>query len=270
MYAIKVIVRDKLDQRDWQEQLQIINEIRIQRALRYCGNIIKLLKIYESDKYLNLLLEFQEGGTLGDMLEKQVKVSEEDTRMIVAQLLLTLDFMSRKNIIHRDLKPENILLHSRKQGVYDIRIADFGFAVFSDKMFKADDPDDEIICGTPGYIAPEALEGKGYTFKSDIFSVGSILYNLLTMKNLFNGRNYQAVMNKNLECNLSHIDQNLKRCSQEAKDIIKQLLNKEPEKRPIPIKALTHPWFTDDKSVLKNSINLNQLIAENSHPQMRQ
>jgi serine/threonine protein kinase len=102
--------------------------------------------------------------------------------------------MSRKNIIHRDLKPENILLHSKNQGNYDIRIADFGFAIFAHKIVKADDPDEEIICGTPGYIAPEALEGKGYTLKSDIFSVGSILYNILTLKNLFNGKNYHNVM----------------------------------------------------------------------------
>jgi serine/threonine protein kinase len=48
----------------------MVNEIQIQRNLRYCGNTTKLLKIYESEKYLNLLLEFQEGGTLGDLLEK--------------------------------------------------------------------------------------------------------------------------------------------------------------------------------------------------------
>jgi serine/threonine protein kinase len=58
IYAIKVIVRDKLDQRDIAEKLQLVNEIHIQRALRYCGNTIKLLKIYESDRYLNLLLEY--------------------------------------------------------------------------------------------------------------------------------------------------------------------------------------------------------------------
>lgn len=159
IYAIKVIVRDKLDQRDIAEKLQLVNEIHIQRALRYCGNTIKLLKIYESDRYLNLLLEYQEGGTLGDMLEKQIKISEEDARMIIAQLLLTLDFMERKKIIHRDLKPENILLHSKREGIYDIRIADFGFACYADTCQRAENPDDEIICGTPGYIAPEALEG---------------------------------------------------------------------------------------------------------------
>lgn len=117
--------------------------------------------------------------------------------MIITQLLLTLDFMSRKNIVHRDLKPENILLQSKSPGVYDVRIADFGFAIFVDKIVKAANPDDEIICGTPGYIAPEALEGEGYTLKSDIFSIGSILYNILTLKNLFSGKNYKAVMLKN-------------------------------------------------------------------------
>ena len=95
-------------------------------------------------------------------------------------------------------------------------------------MTKADDPDDEIICGTPGYIAPEALEGQGYTCRSDVFSVGSILYNILTMKNLFNGKNYQAVMNKNMECNISHIDYYLRKSSPEAKDLVKLLLNKDP------------------------------------------
>jgi len=61
----------------------MVNEIQIQRALRLCGNTIKLLKIYESENYLNLLIEFQEGGSLGDILEKETKFSEEDARMII-------------------------------------------------------------------------------------------------------------------------------------------------------------------------------------------
>lgn len=91
--------------------------------------MIRLNKIYESDKYINLVMDYQEGGTLGDLLEKQKKISEENTRMIMAQLLLTLDFMGRKGVIHRDLKPENILISSKEEGVFDLRIADFGFAM---------------------------------------------------------------------------------------------------------------------------------------------
>lgn len=54
------------------------------RKLQHCGNTIKLIKIYESEKYLNMLMEFQEGGTLGDILEKQIKLSEENAKIIVA------------------------------------------------------------------------------------------------------------------------------------------------------------------------------------------
>ena len=107
----------------------MINEIRIQRSLRLCGNTIKLFKIYESERYLNLLLEFQEGGTLGDLLENPTRLSEEDARLIIAQILLSLDFMNQIGLIHRDLKPENVLLNSRSKGVYDVRIADFGYSV---------------------------------------------------------------------------------------------------------------------------------------------
>jgi eukaryotic-like serine/threonine-protein kinase len=99
--------------------------------------------------------------------------------------------MSLKGIIHRDLKPENILLNSRKDGIYDIRVADYGFAAMFDvnnALFES--TCDKYVCGTAGYIAPEAFEGKGYSPKSDVFSVGSILFSLLTQKNLFSGRDY--------------------------------------------------------------------------------
>ena len=74
-------------------------------------------------------MEFQEGGTIGDKLKKLEKFSEEDAKIIIAQLLLTVDFMNRKNIIHRDLKPENILLNSKEKNNFDIRIADFGYSI---------------------------------------------------------------------------------------------------------------------------------------------
>lgn len=94
--------------------------------------------------------------------------------------------MGRKSIIHRDLKPENILLNSKARGVFDLRIADFGYAInLSDLKSKAED---DFICGTPGYIAPEVLAGGKYTLKADLFSVGAILYALLTFKNYFKGR----------------------------------------------------------------------------------
>lgn len=108
----------------------------------------------------------------------------------MAQLLLSIDFMNRMNIIHRDLKPENILLNSKEKGVYDARIADFGFAIKADSKELLYELEQDVVCGTPGYIAPEALAGQGFTIKSDIFSLGSILYNILSLKNLFSGKDH--------------------------------------------------------------------------------
>lgn len=89
--------------------------------------------------------------------------------------------MSRKSIVHKDLKPDNILLNSEKE--LDIRIADFGFAGILSS--SGNNKEEKIICGTPGYIAPEVLRNNGYSMKSDIFSAGSIFYALLSLKNLF-------------------------------------------------------------------------------------
>lgn len=69
---------------DKSERFQMLDEIRIMRSLKNCGNTLKLIRIYESDSYLNMLMEFQEGGTLGDRLEKNVKFIEEEAKMIAA------------------------------------------------------------------------------------------------------------------------------------------------------------------------------------------
>jgi serine/threonine protein kinase len=129
--------------------------------------------------------------------------------------------MTRKGIIHRDLKPENILFNSKSEGVFDIRLADFGYATASLSAEASSSSDDDVVCGTPGYIAPEALDGDGFTFKSDIFSVGSILFSMLTLKNLFAGNDYKTVMNNNTKCSLDHLPHKMRACSAAVRDLTK-------------------------------------------------
>lgn len=111
--------------------------------------------------------------------------------MITEQLLLTIDFMRRKGIVHRDLKPDNVLLYSKEDGAFDIRVADFGYAL---KLKDQGKMESQLVCGTPGYIAPEGISGKGFSNKTDIFSVGAILFNMLTLKPLFAGADYLELM----------------------------------------------------------------------------
>ena len=94
-----------------------------------------------------------------------------------------MDYFTIKKIVHRDIKLENILIKSIEDNKqYEVRIADFGLAVFN--------PKDELLfqkCGTPGYVAPEIFTGQGYGHKADMFSLGGVLFNLLTGCFLFSG-----------------------------------------------------------------------------------
>lgn len=119
--------------------------------------------------------------------------------------------MAAHGIIHRDIKPDNILLNSKKHGIYDVRIADFGFATKID-LQNADDS----ICGTPGYIAPEVLNKKAYQINSDIFSIGSVIFNILAQRSLFPGKDFNEVLHANKICNLSHINNQIKNFSFEG------------------------------------------------------
>lgn len=133
--------------------------------------------------------------------------------------------MSLKGIIHRDLKPENILMNSKKDGVFDIRVADFGFAAIFDvnnPLFES--TFDRYVCGTAGYICPEAFEGRGYSPRSDVFSVGSILFSLLAQKNLFTGRDYISIMESNKQCNLNELIIKMRNLSPDARDLLPQML----------------------------------------------
>ena len=139
-----------------------------------------------------------------NLLKSKVDLSEDQACNILEQLLLTLDYMHKRNIVHRDIKLDNILINKIDDTDHiAVKIADFGLSAF-----LPEDPAQGLnyLCGTPSYMAPEMLaEGSSYREKADIFSAGSIFFNILTRRPLFSKPSMEAVLKMNKDCNLSEV-----------------------------------------------------------------
>ncbi|CDW82463.1 protein kinase domain containing protein [Stylonychia lemnae] len=222
-------------------QSSILLEIDILRQIQH-DHIIKLYEVYESDKYIHLVFEYLEGGELFERIKSKGLYQEKDAINVMRNLLQALDYLHQRGIVHRDLKPENLILAS-KDNDYNLKIADFGLASFMEKgqlLF--------LRCGSPGYVAPELLEDKGYYTKADIFSAGVILYVMLTGRPAFPGGNIHEILMKNKRGDVQYPPKYWEKISVEAKDLVGKMLQKDPRNRINAKEALQHQWFNTENT----------------------
>lgn len=183
------------------------------RELNY-PYIIKLYEVYESTKYIHLVLDYLDGGELFERIKSKQVYSEKSAIQVMKNMLQALDYIHQRRVVHRDLKPENLILAS-KDNDFDLRIADFGLASYvkEDEILK-------LRCGSPGYVAPEILEDAGYNCSSDIFSAGVILYVLLTGRPVFRGFNLNEILLKNKKCEVEYPPKYWSKISDKARDLV--------------------------------------------------
>lgn len=163
-------------------------------------------------------------------------------------MLLTIDFIHKRRIVHRDIKLDNILIDDIEEETneFSVKIADFGLSRFlppqDQKLFEK--------CGTPCYVAPEIMRDQGYGTKADMFSFGSLMFNLLTGRFLFKGADKYELLAANKTCDLSRVPEYLTEYSPTCIDLVMLLLSPNPRVRPSAHDALQHAWFKQDKEIL--------------------
>ena len=256
--AMKILHRKKLPGSNGISDDTIINEINILRQTDH-PNILKLLSFYYNDASYNIITELCSEGELYDEIEKNSIFSEKKASYIIYQVLSAINYCHKMNIIHRDLKPENIFIVKREDYDNDllfIKIGDFGTA----KWFEENKIERNVV-GSCYYIAPEVLEKK-YNEKCDLWSIGVIMYILLSGKPPFNGVNDEEIYKKILNGSYDLKNEPWDKISNEAKDLIYKLLLRDTEKRINAEDALKHKWFIDNQSKeLFNKIE-NKVVIE--------
>jgi calcium-dependent protein kinase len=179
---------------------------------------------------------FKQGGELFDEIDKNGAFMEEDTAVLMMNVLSCVNYCHKKGIMHRDLKPENILLTKSKK-LEDLKIIDFGLACY----FKPGERHSDAV-GSAYYKAPELLK-ESYCEKCDIWSCGVICYILLGGYAPFDGDDDRQIFDAILEGAVEFDDPVWDEISEDAKDFIEECLTYNERHRPSAAEALTHPWL---------------------------
>ena len=235
---------------------ELITEVSILKSLDH-PNIVKLIEIYEDDRYYYLIQEYCSGSELFDKIQEFHSFSERQAAEYLRQILSAIHYCHEKGIVHRDLKPENLLLESKKPGA-QLKVIDFGVSM---KYKKGEKMHEKF--GTPYYIAPEVLM-RNYDEKCDIWSCGVILYILLCGYPPFNGPTDVEIMKSVKAGKFTFDDPDWKNISKEAKSLISKMLTYNPAKRLTAKGCLDDNWMkmstssgTLNSSILKNMTQFN-------------
>ena len=227
--AIKILDKTKIATLEDKERIN--REIKIMKKINHF-NITKLYSVIETKYIIYLVQEYVQGKELNDYLYTKGKLSEIEACKFFHQIISGLSYLHHCGIVHRDFKPENILLTNDNK---ILKIIDFGLGNTYEKgqLLKTG-------CGSPCYIPPEMLKEMGYNGEeTDIWSAGIILYLMLCGTLPFYEEDNQLLYQKIIKGEYTIP----KYLSEEAKDIIKQILEVDPKKRINFEKIKKHPWF---------------------------
>jgi NIMA (never in mitosis gene a)-related kinase 1/4/5 len=231
---------------DKKQREDAINEVHVLKAMRH-PYIITYKESFMDKKCLCIVMDYADGGDLYTKIANQKKIgkvmyTEDQILDWFVQMGLAIKHIHDRKILHRDLKTQNIFMTQTNQ----IKIGDFGIARVLQHTYDCA----QTAIGTPYYLSPEICQEKPYNQKSDIWSLGCILYEMVTLRHAFDANSMKGLVLKILRGTYPAIPSNY---SQDLKDLIADMLIKDPAKRPSMRKILEKEFLSRRISKLLTS-----------------
>jgi p90 ribosomal S6 kinase len=267
-YAVKISKREMNGHEGMRD-----DEIQILIKFGQHPNIITVKDIFiEPDENQEMMIwmvtELMEGGEMFHKIERQKSLCEREASAVMKTVTQTVEYLHSNDVAHRDLKPSNILYADDSGDPTTIRIVDFGFA----KQLRHENGMLMTPCFTKSYVAPEVLNKQAYDLSCDIWSLGCLMYTMLGGETPFDvtENDTPEVVLKKLNSNKMKLSGgNWDYVSEQAKDLLKQMLNFDSSKRPTAKNVLCHNWIKDgnnlpqvDLSSIKNPRSANNAIGQ--------
>ena len=218
VYAMKILSKSMLKIKKQEFHTKTERDLMVKIN---CPFIVNIKSAFQDSTKLYMVSEFMQGGDMFfHMHDGQIVIfNNEKTKFYILELVLAIEFLHKKNMIYRDLKPENILLDEKGH----VKLTDFGLS----KILDEDNEKTFTICGTPQYLAPEVLLKKGYDKAVDWWSLGCVMYEMLSGRLPFCIKRGMKLSQKIYEKGVEYP----KNLTKEAQDLIQKLLVVDPQKR---------------------------------------
>lgn len=222
--AIKCLQDDYARRPEYRRRF--VAEARAAGTLTHPG-IVTIFDVGESDDRPFIAMELLDGITLTAFAEQFRPLLLRNVLKIAIQLVEALDYAHRNGVVHRDIKPENIIVTS---ATVNIKVMDFGIAqTLNDPAWRADT--DGYVAGSPHYMAPEQVRGLPTDARADLYSVGVVLYELLTGSTPFRGHEVEGLLTRVVRDPAPPLRPIVQGCPPELIELVERLLQKEPEQR---------------------------------------
>nr|XP_027199733.1 death-associated protein kinase related-like [Dermatophagoides pteronyssinus] len=252
-YAAKIMKRRRLRHGDVTDE--ILHEIRVLLSVADSERIVRLYEVYETRLDFTLVLELAEGGELQKVLDDEESIQEKQCRRLIRQIIEGVQYLHQKRIAHLDIKPQNILLTDALPDGH-VKLCDFGIS----RMIE-DHCEVREIMGTVDYMPPEILQYEPISLASDMWSLGIVTYVLLSGHSPFGGDDKQQTYSNITSSDLEFPDKLFGHISDDAKNFIRKLLNRDPKKRLNCEECLKHPWLSsvDNNNMVDETLSIDNL-----------